>query len=377
MNSELIALCIQTGVASLVIGDSGIGKTEVVAQIADKLKRKHEAWSMAQLGREDFTGIMVPNKETKVADLYPISLGRTLTTPEAQEAGGVLILDELASAPSRTRGAALTLIQSRMLGSHKLPDSISFVALSNHPEKAEGGSDFRAAVSSRFCWVYAEYDVKATTDYFRGGPGFLAKVPLLPSNWREGYLRSALSIVASFIERNVALANAEPPPHDAAKPFPCPRAWENTAKLLAAVRAIGKPYNSDLAYAAVAGCVGEGAASAFQTWLRAMNLPDPEQILSLAVQGKTKEAFELIPSRADQFSVALDSVAVSAVSPHAQQAERWHAAWKLMGKVFADHQDIAMATADILAMIPPPDGKFPAEAQQIFTIRRQANLALR
>lgn len=377
MNTELIAICIQTGVPALVIGDSGIGKTEVATQIATALKRKYESWSMAQLGREDFTGIMVPNRETGMADLYPVSIGRTLLSEEAKQAGGVLILDELASAPARTRGASLTLIQSRQLGSHTLPDSVSFVCLSNDPAKAEGGSDFRAAVSSRFCWVPAEFNLKATTDYFRGGKGLMVTVPVVPETWKTSFFLPAKSIIASFMERNPGCANNEPAPHDSAKAFPCPRSWENAAKLLAATRALGRPYNSDLGYAAIEGCVGEGAATAFMTWVREMNLPDPEVILDLAAKGDIDAAFKMLPERTDQLSVALDAVATAATMQHANRAARWHSAWKLMNPVFDKHQDIGMATVDILTSISSPDGKFPAEAAKILTIRRQANLSLR
>lgn len=417
MNTELIALCIQTGVPVLVIGDSGIGKTEVAGQIAKKLNRLHESWSMAQMGDEQFMGLMVPNRETGVTDLYPVSLGRTLMSKgfvivnahtgektgetfsglnafdraklrahelgedfEAQalpSPGGVIILDELASARPRTRGAALTLIQSRMLGSQKLPDNVSFVCLSNDPAKAEGGSDFRAAVSSRFCWDFAEYDVKATANYFRGGPGFMANCPVIPDDWKETRLQGVMSLIASFIERNPALANAEPPPHDASKPFPCPRTWENAGKLLAALRSIERPYNSDLGYKAVAGCVGEGAATSFMTWIREMNLPDPEHILGLAQEKKVDIAVKMIPERADRMSVSLDSIAAAAVRKHASRADRWKAAWKIIGELLDSHQDIAMSSVDILGSIAPPDGTFPEEAVKILQIRRQANLAIR
>jgi MoxR-like ATPase len=111
-------------------GPPGIGKSEVVAEVADELGGLVIDLRMAQMEPTDIRGIPFFNKEINKMDWAP-----PVDLPDEELASQypivVLFLDEMNSAPPAVQAAGYQLILNRRVGKYKLPDNVRIVAAGN------------------------------------------------------------------------------------------------------------------------------------------------------------------------------------------------------------------------------------------------------
>ncbi|MEM4204581.1 MAG: hypothetical protein QXS54_10980, partial [Candidatus Methanomethylicaceae archaeon] len=114
----------------------------------------------------------------------------------------------------------------------------------------------------------------------------------------------------------------------------------------------------DVLASLVCGCVGEGTGLEFLAWRRALDLPDPEEIL------RDPSGFR-IPSRGDQAFAVLTAVVAAAVSN--LTADRWMAAWAVLARAAEQGaKDIAAAAAKALAAARKPNLPLPQKELREF-----------
>jgi hypothetical protein len=125
-----------------------------------------------------------------------------------------------------------------------------------------------------------------------------------------------------------------------AGPWPSPRSWEMAAKVYAAHKSVDVSPSM-----AVAGAIGQAAATEFLHFVKALDLPDPETIL------RNPTNYEL-PKEDDRAYVALTQVTAVVIAKNTK--ERWHAAWKVLATAATKHKrvDLAGAAARSLAENP-------------------------
>jgi hypothetical protein len=135
-------------------------------------------------------------------------------------------------------------------------------------------------------------------------------------------------------------------------------------RLLAACDSVGEGPQSDLAYLAVKGTVGDGAADSFIGWFREMDLPDPEILLKDPVAAQ-----EILKGmRPDKLQVALESVANAACQDHKNIDKRWTDAWAVIGPTIKTQPDNGLYAAKILsaaAMTKVKDVPVPPEVKLV------------
>lgn len=355
----------------MLVGDSGIGKTEGLADmcraiaLAVNMRYVGEIWSGPQLQAEDASGLPVPDLEAGNTRLLPMRLGA-----KCIEAGaGCLAIDEFGSITNSQEAAFLNLIHGGKLGELTLDYNIALGAMMNPSDIAANGRDLSAPAANRFAWFTWELPSTMWVDFMRGGKGLTAHVQPVPRNWHE-HIRWAKALIASYIQRNPEQLHNRPPPHKAGQAWQSPRSWTNAAYLLAACRSVGAGPTSDLAALAVESCVGEGAAQAFVAWVVNMNLPDPEELLA-----DPENAHRLLPERNDQKAVAMEALAVAAQDQQNKKyRQRWEDAWKILGPVFMKWNDVGIQGAKILAKDIPNGADFPPEARMIKPILKQAGI---
>ena len=111
-------------------GPPGIGKSEVVQEIADELKGFVIDLRMAQMEPTDIRGIPFFNK-----DLGKMDWAAPVDLPDEDFASQypivVLFLDEMNSAPPAVQAAGYQLILNRRVGKYVLPDNVVIVAAGN------------------------------------------------------------------------------------------------------------------------------------------------------------------------------------------------------------------------------------------------------
>jgi len=328
---------IRAALPGLLVGEPGIAKTDVVNHIARMIAEKSgqsfpiETYPTPQLNAEDMSGLPVPNREDKVTDLYPLRIGKQVI--EAKR--GCVFLDEISSAPASVGAAALTFIQNGQLGQTLLDPAVARMAAMNPAEIAAAGRELTAPESNRFCWIPWDLESADWVDWMRGGAGAAKEVVILPDNWEADYWNEAMQLVTSFIERHPTALHNCPQAHDASQAWNSPRSWTNSTRLMAACLSVGESHSSGLTTEAIEGCIGEDTATKFLTWVRELDLPDPEAIL--ANPDKVK-----MPERADKLSVVCEAIVVASTREHPQRKQRAQVCYDILEELFETKSDMAL-----------------------------------
>jgi hypothetical protein len=188
-------------------------------------------------------------------------------------------------------------------------------------------------------------------------------VPVLPAGWEAG-IPAARTLVASFIRARPHLLLQVPREEaEAGKAWPSPRTWDMAARLLAAAEAAQA--GEDVAADLVIGCVGKGAGLEFLAWRKALDLPDPEEVLAHPDQFR-------LPSRGDQAFAVLAAVASAVIGNLSR--ERWLAAWEILARAAEQGgKDVAAAAAKSLAAARRPGLPLPvAELREFLPLLQAA-----
>ena len=221
----------------LVPGAPGIGKTQILHQVADDLGYKMAEWpSLAtmdptELGVLDLRASDLPYIPKKpLEDLYRIF---SATEPT------LLFLDEFGQAPNATQCAHSHLIHERRVpGVGRLPDCVAIAAATNRRTDKAGSSAILELIKGRMVILPLEDDV----DYWA-------------EHWAKGHGVHPLFIAFLAKHRRNLFCKFEPTAE--LEQSPMPRNWVRAAAI----------YELDLSelakQQAIAGCVGEAAAGEF------------------------------------------------------------------------------------------------------------------
>lgn len=175
--------------AIFIWGAPGIGKTEVLHQLADELELAVLEWHLATIEPTDFRGIpRVENVKgttdsrdertvTKLPAIFPTSDGEN-------GKGGIMFFDELNRAPEMVLSASLALALSGKHGEYQLPPRWIIMAAGNRPEDIPGRLQDDAILWNRFFHVNYVPDLEEWYEYIQKLPhinpdliGFIKKYP--------------------------------------------------------------------------------------------------------------------------------------------------------------------------------------------------------
>lgn len=240
-------------------GPPGIGKSEVVAEVAEELGGLVIDLRMAQMEPTDIRGIPFFNKELSKMDWAP-----PVDLPDEELASQypvvVLFLDEMNSAPPAVQAAGYQLILNRRVGKYKLPDNVRIVAAGNRD--SDKGVTYRMPMplANRFVHIEMRADF-ASWQNWAVNKGIHKDV--------VGYLSFAKQDIYDFDSKSSSRA------------FATPRSWVFVSDLLK-----DEDTDNDTLFNLIAGAVGEGLAVKFMAHRKiAGKMPEPSDILS----GKIKD----------------------------------------------------------------------------------------
>lgn len=240
-------------------GPPGIGKSEIVADIANEMGGFMIDLRLSQMEPTDLRGIPYFNKEKNLMDWAP-----PIDLPDEELAAQypvvVLLLDEMNSAAPAVQAAAYQLVLNRRVGKYVLPKNVVIIAAGNRD--SDKGVTYRmpSPLANRFVHLEMRED-------FDSWQQWAVNHKIHPDI--VGYLSFSKGDLFKF------------DPRSNSRSFATPRSWSFASEFCS------DPATSDAELAdLVSGCVGEGIALSFMTHRKhSANLPNPSDILS----GKVKE----------------------------------------------------------------------------------------
>lgn len=140
----------------MIWGAPGIGKSSIVAQVAQENDIDFVDVRLSQLAPTDLRGL--PVAEDGISKWYPPEfLPRT--------GKGILFLDELNMAPPAMQGVAQQLILDRRVGSYIVPEGWYVWAAGNRKEDRASVFDMPAPLANRFLHLQVEADFDSFKTY--------------------------------------------------------------------------------------------------------------------------------------------------------------------------------------------------------------------
>ncbi len=230
-------------------GPPGIGKSDIVKQIAEETDREVIDVRLSLWEPTDIKGIPFYNSKSNSMEWAP-----PIELPQDPDSTAVLFLDELNSAAPATQAAAYQLVLNRRVGKYTLPKGVSIVAAGNR--ETDKGVTYRmpAPLANRFLHLELKHNFDDWLQWATDN-----KI----SDQVVGYIGFAKQDLYDF------------DPRSSSRSFATPRSWSFVSELLADDD-LSEGTLTDL----VSGAIGDGLAVKFMAHRKvAKQMPKPEAIL--------------------------------------------------------------------------------------------------
>lgn len=254
-----IELVIMTDDVPLIIGESGIGKTSMVRQIAKSNNLAIVNIDANLLKEGEIGGLpFVNNGRTEYATHYKLTEVSSLLNDRRYD-GVVLFIDELNRCEHAVQQELMNLILNREINGYKLDSAVKIIAAMNPSNKYDNfeNSDYQvidmdAAQEDRFVWIELDSDSK---------------------EWIKWAMTDEAGIEEEIIEFISQFPNYLHMPYANESIKPTPRSWERVSKAFKMYKNNKDKYNESIIFNAVKGNVGGGIATDFIGFVRNFNSP--------------------------------------------------------------------------------------------------------
>jgi len=366
---KLLKRTILTRVPALFWGPPGVGKSSVIRSFCRKqgyecitiIASYREPQDFGGLPVIDQKGIRVGDRDYVVARLAPPDWAVKAATSDRP---AVAFIDEITCTPPAVQAPLLRVVNELVVGEFQLPpERVAVIAAANPPEQAAGGWDLAPPLANRFAHFQFNLD---RADWAERFPTYWGAPPEIKFAGEvldaEKWARSR-SLVAAYINaRQLALLRVPDEASNASRAWPSPRSWDAASRFMAIAGD-----DADEVIEMVSGCIGPADTTEFATWLKQMDLPDPEEIL------KNPKGYTF-PERGDHTYAVLASVAAAVANRNTP--ERWEKGWDVIASA-ADQAktDLAVMAARVLATNQPKGAKgVPEQVAKLTPILKAAGL---
>ncbi|MFF1410814.1 AAA family ATPase [Streptomyces sp. NPDC058289] len=350
---EALTLAVAADLPVLLWGEPGIGKTAALTQLAASLDLPLTTVIASVHEPSDFSGLPIVGDD-------PAEQGVPMAPPDwavrlVRAGRGLLFLDELSTAPPAVQAALLRLVLERRIGALRLPPEVRIVAAANPRSSAADGWELSPPLANRFVHLQWTHDQEVVVRGL-GGTWPRATLPRLDPERLPEAVDFARRAVCGLLASRPKLVHLLPS-GEARRggPWPSPRSWEMTLRLIAFATAAGS--SREVLSLLVRGTVGDGPGLELLASLDRMDLPDPESLLA-------DPAGAVLPERGDLRQAVLDGV-VEAVRGRPEKS-RWDAAWALLARALeTGAPDLVVVPASTLAALRQGDWEVPAAIDRL------------
>ncbi len=248
--TELLSLYVPKRLPVLITGRPGIGKSDIVEQVAQATDHELLISHPVVEDPTDSKGLPFPSPDGKTAKFLPFGdLERALNARRPL----IWFLDDLGQASPAVQAAKMQLLLARRVGEHVLPPNVTFLAATNRRTDNAGVTGILDPVISRFATV----------------------VELAPTinDWTAWAVNAGIPpALIAFLRFRPDLLSVQKTSRDIEN-TPSPRSWGFVAKTMDVVP-------KALEHISFSGSVGEGAGTEFVSFLQIFRqLPSPDAIL--------------------------------------------------------------------------------------------------
>jgi hypothetical protein len=360
VEQEAVSLAIQADVPPLLVGAPGTGKSRSLDMIAAALgSHCEDCGTSAELviasirDQTDFSGMpVVIDGQLNLAPMpwvkHVIKMCQTCQY-------AIVFLDELSNTPVSLHGPLMQVVLDKRSGDTILPKNVRFVLAMNPPDQAAGGWHISAPLANRLCWLPSwQADLNLWSIGMIGGFEQVTACIKAPEHWREQIIPTRVEICA-FLKRFPQHFNKLPESEEARSgPWPSSRTWDMAARLKAIARASGAELATEITL--VSGAVGSSVAGEFYSWLKDLDIPDPEELI------KDPTLLKLPEGRTDIAFAILSNVA--AAYARKVSLKRWQQSWEIM-RIAAEQVGADVGAASVKILINNKKADFSYDTKQI------------
>ncbi len=156
-----------------LVGAPGIGKTEIMEQVAGELHVGLVSYSMTHHTRQSALGLPFIQKKTyggKEYDVSEYTMSEIIASvyDMMEETGvkeGILFLDEINCVSETLAPAMLQFLQFKIFGRHRVPDGWIVVTAGNPPEYNKSVHEFDIVTMDRLKYIEVEPDFDVWREY--------------------------------------------------------------------------------------------------------------------------------------------------------------------------------------------------------------------
>lgn len=279
---SFIEMCLKIREIPYIAGPPGIGKSAIVAQIADQYDLELLDIRLSQYLVEDLTGIPSIDANTNKAKYNPFATFPMVGDPlPPGKKGWLIFLDELSSASEEILAATYSLLHGHTIGGHKIHPKARIVAAGNRSSDSAIARDLPDTIISRVLPIEMRVSVDDWIIHAKS----------------EGVHPELVSFLTKYPD--FLLSQVDPNKRAELETFPNPRSWMKAAKFLALHEKLAKanqitkkdaagiplPAGNDSASIeeemerAMASSVGDIAAHAFiEHYNESVSLPYPWEV---------------------------------------------------------------------------------------------------
>lgn len=237
-------------------GPAGIGKTECIFQIAERIRRETgkrvtvQTVHLLLFSPVDLRGVPVADEHKKFTDwLKP----RIFDMDPAEDAVNILFLDELSAAPQSVQAAAYQLTLDRRIGEHSLPENCIVIAAGNRTTDRSVAYKMPKALCNRLMHYCVKSDL---------------------ASWKEWAVMNGIDArIVGYLSFDPSKLCITPDSSELA--YPTPRSWSFLSRVLELTGGKDVSPFHDL----ISACIGTDTALAFEQWCTVYEgLPSVESI---------------------------------------------------------------------------------------------------
>lgn len=331
------------GLPILIEDDPGTAKSSILADDSRRAGLNPIVLIASLRPPEDFLGFPMVGKDADYFSYKPPKwVADCMETPRS-----MVFFDEFTAGQSaRVFAALLRIILEGVVGEVELPKETRFVAACNPPDQSPGGQDLPLPLANRFGHLrwdgvvtpdsWGEWMLTGSREKVEAEMSAEDEEKRVLASWDEAYSLSS-GVWAGAVRKLPSLLRNLPDVNDpsASKAWPSPRSNEFACRAMASAKVHGLSEAARDEF--ISAFIGVPAAAELLTYMRHLDLPDPDDVLD----GKVK--FKHDGRRLDR-TVAILNSCVARVAPKdaPKRQARAEKLWEICEAVVKQAEDLVV-----------------------------------